>query len=148
MIKITPLSLYIINQVLLRRLVLKKSARKLSFQLGHGDSYVSKIEDPDQVNTYPPHEWPKLAEALSCTVEDLLPPGKSTSTGELIEKKVLAFDTENDVKIIIMALKENGFFKEEKSLEDLVTHLKIEEETQVEVLRKVLIDQGLISSYD
>lgn len=91
-----------------------------------------------RLSQYPTHEWLKLAAALNCDINDLLPPEQSTSTGELIEKKVLSLSDEADVRKVIAALKEHGFFKEEKSLEEVVKHLNVQDEGQINVLRKVL----------
>jgi hypothetical protein len=76
--------------------------------------------------------------ALSCDINDLFPAKQSTSTGELIEKKVLSLNDEGDVRKVIAALKEHGFFEKEKTLEDVVRHLNIQDEEQVGLLRKVL----------
>lgn len=138
MIKISPLSLYIVNQVKLKRLVLGYSAEHLSFILKLSHGYVISVEDPEIQAQYPTHQWPKLAVALGCDINVLLPPGKSTSTGELIEKKVLSLSNEADARKVIAALKEHGFFKEEKSLEEVVKHLNVQDEGQIKVLRKVL----------
>ena len=155
MAKVNPSSLYIINQIFVRRLVLKLSARYLSILLEHSAGYVSKIENIKNDNSYPTHEWPKLASILHCQVHDLLPPDKSTSMGELVEKKVLSLSEEDDVKKVISVLKENGFFDKENSanndeisllngdslettLERVVKHLNVQDEAQVKVLKKVL----------
>ena len=155
MSKTMSLSLHIINQVLIKRLALGMSARRLSLILEHGESYVSKIEDNLQVNSYPAHQLTKLASALHCEVHDLLPADKSTSMGELVEKKVLSLSEEDDVKKVISVLKENGFFDKENSanndeisllngdslemtLERVVKHLNVQDEAQVKVLKKVL----------
>lgn len=146
MTKITPLSLYIINEVRLRRMVLGIAAKKLSKLLGHSPSYVVNMESNLSYNTYPPHEWPKLAEALSCSVEDLLPSKRSTSTGELIEKKIPSLNEEAYVVIVVTALKEYGYFIEKRTLEDVVKRFEIQDKDQVQLLKKVLTDQGLITT--
>ena len=155
MSKTMSLSLHIINQVLIKRLALGMSARRLSLILEHGESYVSKIEDNLQVNSYPAHQLTKLASALHCEVHDLLPADKSTSMGELVEKKLLSLSDENDVRKVIHALKEYGFFDKESdddnneitnqdlvtpemTLERVVKHLNVQDEAQVKVLKKVL----------
>ena len=151
MAKVNPSSLYIINQIFVRRLVLKLSARYLSILLEHSAGYVSKIENIKNDNSYPTHEWPKLASILHCQVHDLLPPDKSTSMGELVEKKVLSLSDENDVRKVIHALKEHGFFDKESdddnneitnqdlvTLERVVKHLNVQDEAQVDVLKTVL----------
>jgi hypothetical protein len=155
MVKITPLLLYIINQVKLRRLVLGYSAEYLSFILKRSHGYVLTAEDPSIKAQYPTHEWPKLATALGCEINDLLPHGPSISTGELVEKKVLSLNEEEDVRKVLNALKEHGFFDEvdgadnheisrlhgislEKTLTKVVKLLNIQDEDQVALFRKVL----------
>ena len=50
----------------------------------------------------------------------------------------LSLSEEADVKKIIAALKEHEFFDEEKTLEDVVRYLNVQDEEQVEVLKRVL----------
>lgn len=138
--KITPLSIYIINQVRLKRLILGISARYLSILLEHGETYVSNIESALNENQYPPHEYPKLAEALNCTVHDLLPPDEmdQDSTGKLVDKVVLSLSNESDLRLVIDRLIAYGFFDHPKALEDISKHLFIEKQEQVDLLFEVL----------
>lgn len=140
--KTTYLSLYIINQVRLKRLVQGISSRALSEMLGHSSGYIGMVESVATLTQYPTHEWPKLASALNCDINDLLPAEQSSSTGELIEKKVLSLSNEADVKKVIAALKEHGFFDEEKSLEDVVKHLNVQDEGQIKIFGRVLEGQS------
>jgi len=138
MAQITPLSLFVINKSKLRRLILGIKARQLSLNLKHGESYVSKIEDTEQVNTYPPSEWANLANELDCEIHDLLPENQTTSTGELVDKIILNFHNEKDVREVILALIENGFFDTSKTITDTSKHLFIDEHTQIAILSTVM----------
>lgn len=138
--EITRLSLYIINQVRLRRLILGISARYLSSLLEHGEAYVSNIESTVNENQYPPHEYPKIAKALNCSIHDLLPPDdmKQTSTGELVEKVILSLNNKADLKLVIEGMTQNGFFDTPVSHEDIAKHLEIKKEEQMELLVEIM----------
>jgi len=136
--KIAPLSLSIINQVRLRRLVQGISARFLSLWLKHSEAYVSNIESSLNENQYPPHEWPKLAEMLKCTVHDLLPEGQSDSTEELVNKIVISLSNEQDVFLVLEGMIAFGFFAELRKLGEIEKHLFIEKAEQNDTLSKVL----------
>ncbi len=77
MANITPLSLYIINKVKLRRLILALSARYLSLLLKHSEGYVARIEDGKYDNQYPASELPNLAKELKLEIHELLPPDEN-----------------------------------------------------------------------
>jgi len=136
--KITALSLFILNQVRLRRLVLGMSSRSLSEMLEHSSGYVGMIESTGSQSQYPPHEWPKLAAVLNCTVHDLLPPEKNDSTGEMVEKVVLSLSNEADLNLVIEGLISYGFFDRPKASDEIAKHLFIEKQEQVDLLYKVM----------
>lgn len=138
MVKITALSLYIINQVKFRRLVIGMPAKRLSKILDHSSNYVFVIESLNREASYPPHEWPKLAVALNCTVHDLLPPEKNNSTGELVEKVVLSLSNKADLNLVIEGLISYGFFDRPKAIDEIAKHLFIEKQEQLELLYKVM----------
>lgn len=138
--KITQLSLFVINQVRFHRFVMGLSSRKLSELLDHSSSYIGMIESKATPDQYPPHEYPKLAEALNCTVHDLLPPDdmEQKSTGKLVDKVVLSLSNENDLKLVIDGLIANGLFDFPKTADDIAKHLFIEKKEQVDLLFEVL----------
>lgn len=138
--QISLLSLYVINQVRLRRLVLNISSRNLSETLEHSPGYVGMVESIANKGQYPPHEWPKLAEALNCKAHDLLPPDEmdQTSTGEFVDKKVLSLDDEGDMKLVVNALIDHGFFNQPKTPEVTAGHLYVDEKAQKLLLELVL----------
>lgn len=137
---IVALSLSIINQVRLRRLILGISARQLSFLLEHSEAYVSNVESILSQGQYPPHEYPKLAEALKCTVHDILPPDNTEqkSTGALVDKIVLSLSNRADLKLVMDGLIAYGFFDHPKTMDDVARHLFIEKKEQVDLLFEVL----------
>lgn len=141
MVKITRLSLSIINKAKLRRLILGLTARHLSLHMNHGESYVSKIEDPNQPNQYIPHDYPILAEELNWTSHDLLPPDdEPVSDGTKVDKAVLSLSDPDDMRLVINGLIEYGFFNEPKGLDAVAKHLYIDGKTEEEVLANVLED--------
>ncbi|MBE9598589.1 hypothetical protein [Pedobacter sp. MC2016-24] len=137
---IVKFSLSIINQVKLRRLILGLSASQLSLLLEHAEAYVSHVESTLSQGQYPPHEYPKLAEALKCTVHDLLPRDdmEQQSPGELVDKVVLSLSNQVDLKKVIDGLIAYGFFDRPKTMDDVVEHLFIKKKEQVELLFEVL----------
>lgn len=151
--KITWLSLFIINKVKFRRYILGLSARQLSLNLKHGESYVSKIEDPDQPNIYPAHEWPNLAQELKFETHDLLPPNDmdQTSDGTKFEKKILTLRNDEDMLLVVKGLVDYGFFSENKTFGDVAKHLYIEDkELESEILKETLsaaATEGLLALY-
>jgi transcriptional regulator with XRE-family HTH domain len=141
---ITALSLYVINQVRLRRFILGISARQLSFLLEHSEAYVSTIESGVSQSQYPPHEYPKLAESLRCTVHDLLPPDEKylNSTGKLVEKKVLNLNNQEDLTRVVEGLIDYGYFNRPKTLTETAKHLFIEKKEQLDLLQTVM--EGIV----
>lgn len=138
MVRTTALELSIINRVKLYRLIFGLSKRQLSLNLRHNESYIAKVENEKEINSYPPHEWPKLAAALNCTVHDLLPPEKNNSTGELVEKVVLSLSNEADLNLVIEGLISYGFFDRPKASDEIAKHLFIEKQELVDLLYKVM----------
>lgn len=138
MVKLTYLSLYLINRVRLRRLVIGKSSRILSEGINHSSAYVGMAESAASKSQYPPHEWSSLANELDCEIHDLLPENQTTSTGELVDKIILSFHNEKDVREVILALIKNGFFNTSKTITDTSKHLFIDEHNQIAILSTVM----------
>lgn len=141
--KITWLSLFVINKVKFRRYILGLSARQLSLNLKHGESYVSKIEDPEQPNIYPAHEWPNLAQELKFETHDLLPPDEmdQSSDGTKFEKKILTLRNDEDMLLVVKGLVDYGFFNENRTFGDVAKHLFIEDkEIECDILKGTLSD--------
>jgi hypothetical protein len=151
MAKITALSLYIINAVRLRRLVLGYSSRELSDFLEESEGYVGMIESSASSTQYPPKEWPKLAEIFNCHIHDLLPPNSDQSTGELIDKVILNLSSQSDVLLIINALITDNFFRQGKTLTTIAKHLNIDERKQLAILTDALnklVERGTLAKHD
>lgn len=140
MAKITALSLYIINRVKLKRLILGIPAKRLSKILEHSLNYLFVIENPNKEATYPPHEYPKLAASLNCEIHDLLPPNdmEQISTGSLVDKEVLSLGNKSDLQTVIEGLIAYGFFDQAKTTDDIVKHLSIKKKDQEELLIDVM----------
>lgn len=137
--KITPLSLYIINRVKFRRLILGIPASKLSNFLKHDDAYIFNIEKEQLKGQYPTHEYPGLAAALDWTIKDLLPPDDwDVGDGTKVEKKVLSLSNPDDMRLVLNGMIGNGFFHEPKSLTDVAKHLYIDGKEEAEVLEQML----------
>ncbi|SEL53262.1 hypothetical protein SAMN05421740_106187 [Parapedobacter koreensis] len=138
MVKITPLSLYIINRAKLRRLIIDLSSKALSRILEHVESCVTTIESLNRAAQYPPHEYPGLAAALDWTIKDLLPPDDwDVGDGTKVEKKVLSLSNPDDMRLVLNGMIDHGFFNEPKSLADTAKHLYIDGKEEEKVLEDV-----------
>lgn len=149
MVKITPLSLSVINRIKLKRLSLGISAENLSLTLKRSHGYILTVENNELKTQYPPHEWPKIAQALNCTIHDLLPEKTDTEIDELVEKRVLDLSIEDDLRIILLELIRIGFFYEEKTIDAIAGHLIMRDDRQLVILSealKSLQKDGLINS--
>jgi len=137
--KIAPFSLFVINRVKFRRLIIGKSTRELSEDLEHSTGYVGMAESPSSTSQYPPHEYPGLAAALGWTVKDLIPPDDwPIGDGTKVEKQVLSLSNRKDMRLVIDGLIDYGFFDKPKSLTDIAKHLYIEGKPEEKVLERVL----------
>lgn len=148
--KISFLSLYVINKVRLLRLVHGLSSRTLSENSGLSSGYVGMVESIKNNGQYPPDVWPMLAESLNSTVHELLPPEsiEQNSTGDLIDKKVLSLDNENDIDLVLKTMIQYSFFDTPKFLTDVIKHLFINEHGQVKLLENSLnkiVDLNVLS---
>lgn len=146
----TKLSLYIINRSKYRRLVIGKSTRDLSDDLGHSSGYVGMVESPGSESKYPPHEYPAIAQALDWETHDLLPPDEADqkSDGTLVEKAVLSLNNEADMQLVLEGMIDHGFFDNGKIITDTAKHLFIEGKAEEKVLIKVLERLGLANKLE
>jgi len=139
MAKITLLSLYIINRVKFRRLVLGISSWYFATLIEKSESFIYKIEDPDVQAQYNTHDYSAIAQALKWTIEDLLPPDNwPVGDGTKVEKKVLSLSNPEDMRLVVDGLVAYGFFNEPKSLTDVAKHLYIDGKDDEKVLEGVL----------
>src|SRR5690606_6987410 len=110
----------------------------------HKESYITTIENADRITQYPPHEYPKLANALDWTIEDLLPPDDwDVGNGTKVEKTVLSLANTADARLVLEGMIENGFFSKPKSLADTAKHLYIDREekkAEQQVLGQILAE--------
>lgn len=89
---INRLSLYILNAIKFKRLVLGKSAYQLSFDIDKSESYVSNIENPGSPNQYNSADYPLIAKALGCEISDITPPDdwEVSNSHEKVDKIVVS----------------------------------------------------------
>ncbi|WP_313181420.1 hypothetical protein [Sphingobacterium siyangense] len=75
-----------------------------------------------------PIDFPSIATALDWEIHDLLPPDNSPySDGTLVDKVVFSLSKPSDAEEVIMGMKDIGYFKKEKSLNDIFEHLYLTE---------------------
>lgn len=138
MAQITVLSLHVIDQVKIRRLCLGMSAERLSILIERSHGYVLTVENSNLQSQYPPHEWPKIAEVLGCTVHDLLPVEQTNSTGEFVDKVVLSLSSEEDMARVLDGLIAHGFFAQRRTIAELGKYLFIEKAEQLSILERAI----------
>lgn len=147
MVKISSLSLYIINRVIYRLYVLGILQSKFSLILEKRDTYVNNVKNENMDAVFNPIDFPLIAAALNWKVHDLLPPDNSPySDGTLVDKVVFSLINPSDAAEVIVGMKETGYFKKKKSLKDIFKHLDLTE-NEIEK-RKVIIEvlEKLISN--
>lgn len=138
--KITLLSLFIINKVKLRRLILGISATALSKDLGYTPTYIIIIENPERQAQYSPHDYSALANLLKWKIHDLLPPEDVPQGGEgsKVDKVVLSLSRPADMRLVVDGLIAHGFFIPGKTLDETATYLYIRQKPEATVLETVL----------
>jgi len=125
--KITRLSLYIINNSKKRRLILGISAKAFGRIIGKSEEFVQNIESIRRGH-YLHIDFPSIANALDWEIHDLLPPDNSPySDGTLVDKVVFSLKKPSDAEEVIVGMKDIGYFKKEKSLNDIFEHLYLTE---------------------
>lgn len=147
MVKISSLSLYIINRVIYRLYVLGILQSKFSLILEKRDTYVNNVKNENMDAVFNPIDFPLIAAALNWKVHDLLPPDNSPySDGTLVDKVVFSLINPSDAQEVIVGMEEIGYFKKKKSLKDIFKHLDLTE-NEIEK-RKVIIEvlEKLISN--
>ncbi len=128
MVKISPLSLYIINRVVYRLYVLGILQSKFSLILDKRDTYVNNVKNENMDAVFNPIDFPSIATALDWEIHDLLPPDNFPySDGTLVDKVVFSLSKPSDAEEVIMGMKDIGYFKKEKSLNDIFEHLYLTE---------------------
>lgn len=70
----------------------------------------------------------------------MLPAEQTNSTGELKNKIVLSLGKEADLKLVLEGLIDYGFFDKQKTAEEVIKHLEIQNNDQKDLLLKALTD--------
>lgn len=148
---ITALSLYIINNVKRRRLIIGLSSKALSRILGYGEEYVANIESKRQAQ-YSHIDYPAIATALNWEPHDLLPDNDQPySDGELVEKNVLSLDNPEEMEIILIGMKKNLYFNSPKSINEILDYLYLttsdrpnERRKDLQSVLNKLVNRGVI----
>lgn len=150
MVKISPLSLYIINRVVYRLYVLGILQSKFSLILDKRDTYVNNVKNENMDAVFNPIDFPSIASALDWEIHDLLPPDNSPySDGTLVDKVVFSLNNPSDAEEVIVGMKDIGYFKKEKSLNDIFEHLYLTENMSekrkviTELLEKLVSNNAL-----
>lgn len=141
MAKITPLSLYVINQVIYRSYVIGLYQENLSIVLEKSDSYVNNIFSEKLNAVFAYNDYKIIADALKCETHDLLPPPETPyNDGTLVEKIVFSLSNPKDTEQVIFGMIENNYFKTNKSLDDIYSHLYLVKNNANPVKRKVVYE--------
>lgn|SRR5690606_24799107 len=142
MIKISSLSLFIINRVVYRSYVLGILQEKLSLVLGKRSTYVNSIRSEKNDAIFSPIDYPLIASALDWETHDLLPPANTPySDGTLVEKVVFSLSNPSDAKEVLLGMKENEYFDSPKSINDIHEHLYLPHNKATAVKRQVILNE-------
>lgn len=140
MAKINRHSLFIINSVKSKRLILGISARRFSEMIKKSESYVGLCEGLATDQKYNSADYPLLAEVLACKLEDLLPPDDwpLSNSHTKVDKVVSTLKDPDFVKEILEGIAGSGNSKTLRDEKALVRYLNIKESEEREVVNSVL----------
>lgn len=141
MVKISNLSLYIINRVIYRSYVIGLLQEKLSGILRKASGYVNNTRNQNNDAIFSPADYRGLADALGWETHDLLPPANTPYTdGTLVDKIVFTLRNFDNTKEVLLGMIDNKYFDTPKSLEDIYNHLYLVKNSADPEKRKVVLD--------
>ncbi|WP_286863375.1 MULTISPECIES: helix-turn-helix domain-containing protein [Sphingobacterium] len=140
MIKLPFTAVFIINRVKFLRILRGFAAEELSEEIGMSDSYISSIENLLNKHQYPHQILIKIAAVLECSPRDFYPSDEvlQNNSGELVEKKVISLSNLDDAIKILLAMKLDGYFSEERSTEDILRYFYILGKPEANVVKEAL----------
>jgi len=140
MIKLSFTAVFIINQVKFKRIVNGYSARDLSEKISQESQYISKVESMAGKGQYPHQILIKIATILECSPRDFYPSDEvlQNNSGELVEKKVISLSNLDDAIKILLAMKLDGYFSEERSTEVILRYFHILGKPEANVVKEAL----------
>lgn len=140
MSKISPLSLYIINNCKKRRLIIGRSAKAFARLIDKSEEYVQNIESSRQGH-YLQFDYALIADALNWLPHDLLPPSNTPfNDGTVIDKVVFSLSNPRDTEEVLIGMIANNYFYTPKSLENIYDHFFLSDTQEMKKNRQVVSD--------
>lgn len=143
MAKINRLSLFIINNVKFRRLVLGISTRKLSELMKKSESYIGLCEGMATDQKYNSADYPFIAEVLGYSLTELMPPDdwEVSTSHDKVEKNVSSLVDPDFVRKVLQGIKQTAnahVLREENTLFRYLNVRNMEEKkTIISVLKEI-----------
>lgn len=111
MAKINRHSLYFINAVKLHRLINGFSTRDFSEEIDKSEGYVGLCEGSATDHKYNSADYPTIAEALHCELNELLPPldWKVSDSHEKVDKVVDSLTDPSFAKRVLEGIKASKY---------------------------------------
>lgn len=132
---INRLSLYILNVIKFKRLVLGKSAYQLSFDIKKSEGYVTNIENPNSPNQYNSADYSLIADALGCELSDITPPDdwQVSDSHEKVDKVVVSLTDPAFVREVIEGIHASPKAKVLDDIKELLKHLALTSKNPEEI---------------
>lgn len=139
--KINRLSLYVLNTIKFKRLVLGKSAYQLSLDIKKSEGYVTNIENPNSPNQYNSADYPLIASELGCKLSDILPSDdwKVSDSHEKVDKVVVSLSDPAFVLKVLEGIKASPKAHVLENIDNLLKHLGLTTKNpeEIAVVKKV-----------
>ncbi|MBD1431695.1 hypothetical protein H8B06_02565 [Sphingobacterium sp. DN00404] len=137
--KINRLSLYILNTIKFKRLVLGKSAYQLSLDIKKSEGYVTNMENQNTPNQYNSADYPLIAAELGCELSDLIPPDnwEVSDSHEKVDKVVVSLSDPAFVRRVLEGIKASPKADVLEDLDKLYKHLSTKDANEKAVIKKV-----------
>lgn len=136
MYQINRLSLYLINSIKFRRLVLGISAYQFALNLKKSRNYISQIENTDNERQYNSADYPLIAKALNCELSDIIPPDDwiLSDSHEKVDKKVVSLTDAVFVREVIEGINASPKTDVLKDINSLLKHLALTSKNPEEII--------------
>ncbi len=133
--KINRLSLYLINAIKFRRLVLGISAYQFALNLKKSRNYVSQIENIDEDSQYNSADYSLIADALGCELSDITPPDdwQVSDSHEKVDKVVVSLTDPAFAREVIEGIHASPKAYVLKDIKELLKHLALTSKNPEEI---------------
>ncbi len=139
--KINRLSLYIINSVKSKRLIMGTSSSQFASDIEKSRTYISRIESEKTPDQYNSADYPIIAKALNCELSEIRPPSdwQVSDSHEKVDKIVVSLSDPAFVLKVLEGIKASPKAHVLENLDDLLKHLGLTTKNpeEIAVVKKV-----------